>query len=137
MKNTERDNARNIFSEAGLTYKHATRANLQKLRNLINAEMVKGGYIRGSLKCKQRPFLQDDNGVLYAGIRCKAYYFTDREVVSFNPKGFIGFAGWASDTNIKPILEGFIQWVSELKQSDNKCVNRTRGTLAEPKVNEA
>ena len=126
MENLDRNEARKIFAESGLTYKHATRDNLQKLRNLINAKMVKGKYIRGSFKCKQRPFLQDDNsGGLYAGVRCKAFYFNDREAVTFNYDGFIGFAGWASDTNIKPILEGFIQWVTELKKTDNQALDLT------------
>ena len=50
---------------------------------------------------------------------CEAYlrvdgpYFTNREAISFNGDGdhFIGFAGWASDKNVKPFLSAFVEWV--------------------------
>lgn len=110
----DRNMAREAFKKSGLTYDIVTRENLQRLRNIINAKMIKSRFIRRSFRCHQRPFLQDDCGELYAGIKCKAYYFRDREAVTFNGNGFIGFAGWADDTNIKPIIEGFIDWVKEM-----------------------
>ena len=48
---------------------------------------------------------------------CEAYlrvdgpYFTDREAISFKRDGFIGFAGWASDKNVKPFVSAFMEWV--------------------------
>ena len=39
-----------------------------------------------------------------------SYYFTQREAISFNKDGFIGFAGWAGDSNVKPICEAFLEW---------------------------
>lgn len=126
-----RNKARESFKQSGLTYDDLTRKNLQRLRNIINVKMVQGKYIRGTFRCKQRPFIQViDSGKLYAGIKCEAFYFNDRgdvecsrEVVTFNSDGFIGFAGWADEYNIKPIIEGFIEWVEELKREKNPvCV---------------
>lgn len=30
------------------------------------------------------------------------------------PDGFVGFAGWAGDHNVQPILTAFCRWVDEL-----------------------
>jgi hypothetical protein len=39
-----------------------------------------------------------------------------RECVSFNTDGFIGFAGWADNNNIIPILNAVGLWVDLIKQ---------------------
>jgi hypothetical protein len=54
----------------------------------------------------------------YGGIRCRSFYFDDREVVTFNPDGFLGFAGWAADGNVQPILYGFVAWLEKM-EADN------------------
>lgn len=113
----DRNTAREAFKQSGLTYDVVTRENLQRLRNIINKKMIEGGFIRGSFRCRQRAFMQATRRGLYAGIKCNAFYFKDREAVSFNPDGFIGFAGWADDTNIKPIVDGFIDWVKEISKN--------------------
>ncbi|SEG13810.1 hypothetical protein [Marinobacterium lutimaris] len=111
-----RDEARNKFAEAGLNYSDLTRQNLQQLRNLINQEMIDSGLIKGSYRCRQRPvFRPDAKRGLFAQIQCRAFYFDDREAVSFNHTGFIGFAGWADDSNIQPVLSGFCKWVEAMK----------------------
>lgn len=48
-----------------------------------------------------------------AYLRVDGPYFTNREAISFNGDGdmFIGFAGWASDKNVRPFLSAFIEWV--------------------------
>lgn len=114
-----RDQARDLFESSALDYTSLTRPNLQRLRNLINDNMVSGELFNRSYRCKQRPFIHPDTPAsefsrFYAGIRCNAFYFEDREAVSFNPDGFVGFAGWASDDNVQPILEGFTEWIKEL-----------------------
>lgn len=47
-------------------------------------------------------------------INCKSFYFDDREAVTFNSDEFVGFAGWADDRNVQPILSGFCSWVDEM-----------------------
>ncbi len=117
--NLNRDQARDIFAKSGLLYADITRENLQWLRNAVNDEMKASGLFKDSYRCKQRPFMQHrENGNLCARVECKAYYFENREAVSFNPDGFIGFAGWSSDTNVQPVLRGFISWVKEISVKD-------------------
>ena len=58
--------------------------------------------------------VQDTPHGRYAELRCKSHYFDNREAITFNTDGFIGFAGWADKTNIQPILEGFREWVAEM-----------------------
>ena len=116
---TSRDVSRELFKQSGLEYKDLTKRNIQRLRKLINAKMINGHYMGGTFACKQRGSIRLNNEGLveHSEIRCKSHYFDDREAVSFNRDGFIGFAGWADDTNIKPILSGFNEWVIEMHKS--------------------
>lgn len=50
-------------------------------------------------------------GLKSAFLRVDGPYFTDREAISFNEDGFIGFAGWASSENVKPFHDAFVEWV--------------------------
>lgn len=111
-----RDDARQAFKESGLKFNDLSRSRLQHLRNAINEKMRDGKYISGTLRCKQRPFIKNTGIGIYAGIRCKSYYFNDREVVSFNPDGFVGFAGWADCENVKPVLDGFMEWINQIAE---------------------
>lgn len=111
-----RDEARKAFEDAGLTYAVITPATLRRLRTLINMSMKDAGRLDGTLRCKQRGTITlSKTGRFFAEIRCRAFYFDDREAVSFNDDGFIGFAGWADNINVQPILSGFCAWVDELK----------------------
>ena len=47
-------------------------------------------------------------------IRVKAYYFKDRQGVTFDFDGFVGIAGWADCINVQPILRALIAWVEEV-----------------------
>ena len=109
-----RDLARKAFADSGLTYADVTPKSIQKLRGIINAEMVKSSCMQGTYRCHQRGSVKDTAVGKYAEIKCKSYYFYGREAVSFNTDGFIGFAGWADDKNIAPILDGFHEWVRAL-----------------------
>lgn len=111
-----RDHARQAFQDAGLNYGYVTEESLQRLRNLINDKMTASGLMNGTYRCRQKTTLQNvGNRKFFAGITCQAFYFDKREAVSFNRDGFIGFAGWSDDTNVQPILAGFLEWVNELK----------------------
>lgn len=43
-------------------------------------------------------------------------YFKEREAISFNPGGFIGFGGWASSKNVQPMIRAFIKWCDVISQ---------------------
>lgn len=106
-----RDLARKAFAESGLDYSDVTPQSIQSLRACINTAMVKSGCILGSFRCHQRGTVKSTALGKYAEIKCKSHYFDGREAVSFNTDGFIGFAGWADDKNVTPILDGFHEWV--------------------------
>lgn len=108
------EDARLHFKNSILTYADVDKQSLQRLRNLINREMIISGCMDRSLRCRQIGQFGNSLGRMWAGIRCRSHYFDDREVVSFNPDGFIGFAGLASSENAMPILQGFKKWVCEL-----------------------
>jgi hypothetical protein len=107
-----RDEARAMFKGANLDYSALTPGNVQRLRTLINQRMKSSGLIKDSFRCRQRAVAREG----YAEIRCKSFYFDSREALTFNPDGFIGFAGWADDNNVQPILAGFAEWVKEVGQ---------------------
>lgn len=51
--------------------------------------------------------------VLGAYIRVDGPYFEDREAISINPNGWVGFAGWADSCDEKPFLVAFARWMDE------------------------
>lgn len=104
-----RDQARECFKASGLSYSVITRSNLQLLRNQINEKMKASGAIKGTYRCHQR--FKISSCSTWADLRCRSYYFDDRQAVTFEKDGFIGFAGWADDGNVQPVIEGFIAWV--------------------------
>jgi hypothetical protein len=109
-----RDETRALFAGAGLTYAALTQDSVQRLRAHINRRMQSSDLMKGTFRCKQRGTVRKKDGnTHYVQIRCRAYYFEDREAVTFNPDGFIGFGGWADDVNIQPVLTGFADWVRE------------------------
>ena len=105
-----RNEVRALFASSKLDYTVLTPKNMQRLRTLINEQMKASGCFKGTFRCSQRATIRDS----YAELRCKAFYFDSREAVTFNCGGFIGFAGWADDENIQPVLAGFKDWIKEL-----------------------
>jgi len=113
----DREFARGEFGAAGLSYADLDLVALRLLRRLINLEMIRSGLMKSSYRCYRGVVFQNaGTDRFFAGIRCSAFYFDRREAVSFNRDGFIGFAGWSDDTNVQPILRGFVAWVGEMKK---------------------
>jgi len=106
-----RDEARALFAASGLDYSVLTAENLRRLIACINEAMKASGSMRGTFRMLPGLGLR---GPSAAFLRCKSDYFTGREAVSFNADGFIGFAGWADNKNVQPILSGFARWVEEM-----------------------
>ena len=105
-----REAARKAYAESGLDYFPLTFERMSALRNEINSEMLAAGLMQGTYHMAH-PSLIRVHGSKCAELRCVSYYFEDREAVTFNADGFVGFAGWADETNLQPILRGFLQWV--------------------------
>ena len=107
-----RNEVRYAYAEVGLPDVPLDLDRLRALRNSINKEMLRDGLMQGTLHMHHSSTIRlYKNGA--AELRCEAHYFADREAVTFNEDGFVGFAGWADDKNIQPILSGFLAWVSD------------------------
>jgi hypothetical protein len=111
-----RDEARKHWAASGLTYAALTAESLERLRARIDAEMIASGLIDHTYRARESATLHEQPGNRWADIRCSAYYFEDRQAVTFEPTGFVGFAGWADEENVQPILAAFVDWVDELLQ---------------------
>lgn len=100
------------------TYKDISRADIEKLQELVNNEIeiaVKEDIALESMVMHPKIRTKFINKKLkHAYLYVDAHYFTKRECISFNPDGFIGFAGWAGDKNRMPILKGFNNWCEYL-----------------------
>ena len=126
-----RQTARNHFEEAGLTYSDIKEKDFYMLLALLAEELEKFGEEvkdpnthgiasmrisdRNGLKRYLPIFNKKDNGELEtAYIFVDSHYFNGREAISFN-RDFVGFAGWADDTNIQPFVKAFIRFTDYLK----------------------
>lgn len=87
---------------------------MKDLRDRISAALRSSGLIEG-FRANPAPKVKVEGDQRFAEITCAAYYFTKREAVGFNRDGFIGFARWADDKNVQPILEAFCGWVADLE----------------------
>ena len=59
--------------------------------------------------------LNKNGKLVFAEIRVKGTYFADREAITFNEDGFIGFCGWADGYNLTPFIVGFKEWCDYLE----------------------
>lgn len=114
--------ARQYFADNGLTYDSITEGDILTLTMMLNQEIKKSNKVgetsvntirlsgRVDTKCKR-------NGTLTSCfLYLNSHYFTQREAISFNRDGFIGFAGWADQGNTNPLLRAFLRWCDYLKE---------------------
>lgn len=115
--------ARQYFRDKGLSYHDITEGDILSLLMLLNREIKKSNkagetsvstmHMSSKIDMKKRT-----NGTI---IKCFLYinshYFTRREAISFNEDGFIGFAGWADQGNINPLLRAFLRWCDDLAEA--------------------
>lgn len=111
-----RNSAREHFEKCGLSYERIHRYDIDLLRSLLGQEFQASRSNPDSddyvwPKLSKKTYYRHKNGRLaYAFLRMNGLYFKQRECISFNSDGFIGFAGWASDGNVQPVLRAFIRW---------------------------
>ncbi len=117
-----RDEARKHWTQSGLSYADLTLGRIQKLRDMIGAEMKSSGLMspssrsEGTFRIQRKISVWLQIGGFGVGLYCRAFYFKDREAITFNDNGFIGFAGWADEANVQPILTAFVAWVAWMKE---------------------
>lgn len=109
-----RNDARALFVNTGLTYDVLTETTMRRLVRHIEADMKISGLMDGTYRMRRTCAVNTQASKPWAALRCKSYYFSDREAVTFNPDGYVGFAGWADDKNVVPVLTGFQRWCEEM-----------------------
>ena len=130
-----RDEARDYFKP--LTYNDLTKKNFNKLVAILEEHLGKWNrqvldernnninsskYYMNIHKHKKygkypgtRYNPERKDGLLTAFIYVKCDDYSVREAISFNSDGWIGFAGWADNTNVQPFINAFMEWVNLLK----------------------
>lgn len=115
------EEARAYFADR-LTYSDINEADIQALYMILNRNVKRAAKAREmstdtmhmsrKLTIKKRRNGCIDAAFLYIN----SHYFTQRECISFNADGFIGFCGWADDQNTKPIVDSFAEWCDLTKR---------------------
>lgn len=107
--------ARQYFTDKGLTYEDITEGDILTLVMLLNKH-IKAANKDNETSCpitlsEKKCIKRKSNGsIISCYLYVNSYYFTRRECISFNEDGFIGFAGWADQGNTNPILRAFLEW---------------------------
>ena len=104
-----RDHARALILKAGITSDNITDKQLSLLRQCINLKMKDSGNYRGSYRMNRR---------VSKFMTCRTDQWKSREAISFNRDGFVGFCGWASSSNARPILDGGAEWLDQLNGAE-------------------
>lgn len=112
--------ARQYFRDKGLSYHDITEGDILSLLMLLNREIKKSNkagetsvstmHMSSKINMKKRT----DGTIIKCFLYINSHYFTQREAISFNQDGFIGFAGWADQGNTNPLLRAFLRWCDDL-----------------------
>ena len=124
------DEAREYFKLKGLSYEKIHDYDLLILRYLLVKEIEKSNKTGETsvntmrMSSKQSMSLNPDDTIHTAFLFMSSHYFENRECISFNRDGFIGFAGWADQGNLNPIKRAFLKWCDFL--TDGKEITNAR-----------
>lgn len=108
----DRESMRGVFSSSALDYSIVTNLDIEKLRLMLADELESSGCFDNSFRVHSSCEVFKGK---YADIKCSSSYFVSRQCLTFEEDGFIGFAGWADDKNIQPILRAFKKWIESYK----------------------
>lgn len=115
-----KEEAREYFKNAGLTYKDITEGDILTLIMLLNREIKKSNKmgetsVNTMTLSRKIDLKKRSNGtIISCFLYVNSHYFERRECISFNVDGFIGFCGWADVGNSNPILRAFREWVNQV-----------------------
>lgn len=110
------DQVRAAFAAANITTENMSDGMLKSLHKKLSETLSKSECFNGTFRMND---LVDKKFMT-----CRADYFEDREAVSFNRDGFIGFAGWSSSKNSQPILQGVMAWLTEFTEQRNAILDK-------------
>ena len=125
-----RELARNYYKHCNITYEDITMDDLYKLIQILNKKIVEVNSCmiminEPKLRGKNKNVSFKNGKLEFAEIRVKGTYFEDREAITFNKDGFIGFCGWADGYNITPFVNGFEEWcyyMKDKKEANNESI---------------
>lgn len=116
------EQAREFFKDCELTYKDIKKHDIEFLLpytiqiELDSPALYQSPFIETMKISKKTKIKYDKDGNIAAAfLFVNSHYFKEREAISFNADGFIGFAGWADTKNIQPFIHAFINWCTILK----------------------
>lgn len=117
-----KDEARQYFKDKGLEYNKVTEGDILILVMLLNKHIKNANkecetsmgsmYLSKKVDMKRRT----NGSLLHCYLYVNSHYFERRECISFNPDGFIGFAGWEDQGNTNPILRAFLEWCDSIAE---------------------
>ena len=117
------DEARAYFADKGLTYDDIKEGDILTLTMLLNKHIklatknnemsVDSMYLSSKVNMKKKT----NGSIINCYLYMNSHYFEQRECISFNTDGFIGFAGWADTGNTQPIIRAFIEWCDQLEKA--------------------
>ena len=122
------EEARAYFRNKGLTYDDIKDSDIAALTILLGQEYKKSNesgetsvnteYLSKKIDVKHK----SNGSIISCFLYVNSHYFTRRECISFNRDGFIGFAGWADQGNVNPILRAFLKWCDMLAEGKHDAV---------------
>ena len=135
---TCRDECRKLFLDAGLTYDDLDDSDIAALHLMLGDAMRRrrkdptGSYHKTWRMSSRIVIKHKSNGRLReAYLTCIIYPGSERECVSFNRDGFIGFCGEFDDHNAEPILSTFAEWCRLLGPAHPNTAKRVMTTNPE------
>lgn len=115
--NTEQ--AREIWLDAGFDYSVLTVPKVEMLVGLLSIELSSFAMDGGmEMSVGDKTIWKDGDltRTVWCEISVNGPYFSNREAITFNRDGSIGFAGWATTNNLEPFIKAFVLWVEWLKE---------------------
>lgn len=118
------EEARQYFKDKGLTYADVTEGDILVLVGNLNKEIKKsnkaGETSTNTMHLSKKVTMKKnrDGSIISCSLYMNSHYFTQREAISFNEDGFIGFAGWADQGNTNPLLRAFLKWCDYLADNE-------------------
>lgn len=115
-----RELAREYFNNNNLSYEDIGMNEIYKLIQILNKKIAEAGSCmlminEPKLRGRNINIRLNKNGkIKFAEIRVKGTYFGDREAITFNEDGWIGFCGWADGYNLTLFVMGFKEWCDYL-----------------------
>lgn len=123
------DHARSYFREKGLGYDNINDGDILVLVMMCQQELKKscktGETSTSTMRLSEKiDMKRKTNGAIVSCfLYMNSHYFTRREAISFNENGFIGFAGWADQGNVNPLLRAFLHWCDYLAGDERFSFN--------------